>query len=90
MHGFRVNPRMEDSASTRKRLRSTREQEVAETPKITTETGQIGYDLNSIIRDILQRIRRDRGWSEARFGRELGIPQTTMNRLMSPKGKFDL
>lgn len=57
---------------------------------VTTRNGKEGHDLNVILREILQAVREERGWSEAKLGEELGIPQRTMNRLLSDEGKFDV
>ena len=50
--------------------------------KIATDSGREGYDLNDIVREILGRLREERGWSETELAKQLGIPQRTMNRIM--------
>lgn len=59
-----------------------------ELAEIKTKSGKPGHDLDAVIRQILNRIMTERGWSETRLAKELEIPQRSMNRLLGPNGKF--
>lgn len=63
---------------------------MAEPRKITTKTGMSGYDLNDVVREVLRRVMDNRHLgSVTELAETLGIPQSTMDRLMKD-GKFDL